>query len=353
MRSDQVSVRAQAIGAVDEEDASSPISGAGPNADKPRLKGLTKLYKAWPSRNTFFLRGIMIMGSEEECPVFPGYGWAWANCCNWSCILGPFFIYFVFTVPYYWKSLMILPVLALFLFVLTVSFLLLTCCSDPGIIPRRSVILATQSEEHLTQVLGYNPLGVGTPVRKKGIDCERMVPHELVRKGYVWCHTCEIVRPPRSSHCSECDNCVLRFDHHCPFVNNCVGQRNYHFFMGFTTSLCLLALVVLPSLAWFFMQVTERRWDEGTSSVENTPVKRYAIIAIAGILGIGACLLCGLWSYHLYLISQGKTTKEHLKGRKPIEGLTDEPTFCAPRGPQLFDQFALIALPLPTDARAS
>merc|ERR1712061_461925 len=79
-----------------------------------------------------------------------------------------------------------------------------------------------------------------------------------------------------------------------------------------------------------------------SSGIDLAPVVVYGLIAIACLAGLGALLLMGLWTYHLFLISQGKTTKEHLKGRKPIKGLHDEPTIFAPRGPQLFNQFALV-----------
>lgn len=47
------------------------------------------------------------------------------------------------------------------------------------------------------------------------------------------CSTCKIDKPPRSKHCAMCGFCVEKFDHHCVWINQCVGLHNYKYFLSF------------------------------------------------------------------------------------------------------------------------
>jgi hypothetical protein len=61
------------------------------------------------------------------------------------------------------------------------------------------------------------------------------------------CDKCYIVRVPRVHHCSVCRGCVLKMDHHCPWINNCVGHFNQKFFIQFCSYCfwgCLDSLIV-------------------------------------------------------------------------------------------------------------
>lgn len=53
------------------------------------------------------------------------------------------------------------------------------------------------------------------------------------------CPECEVIRTSRSRHCNICNKCVNRFDHHCPWINNCVGAGNHGWFYLYILSTLL------------------------------------------------------------------------------------------------------------------
>jgi len=303
--------------------------------DRPKKS----LWSVWPSRNKFFCKGLLMTGGETELGITEN--WSVPNLCVWTCILAPCSLYFIWVFPHLIRQgCFAMPAATLAVFLMATGFLLATCCSDPGIIPRREVILATDTMGKLEGQLGFDCLATEC-VPLDGRNGGRNLPADLTSRGYRWCRTCRIIRPPRASHCPDCDNCVLRYDHHCPFVNNCIGQRNYHFFFGFVTSVLCLALLVLPVLFWFLNSDDFEVAVDAMTHVSSGMLQPvfYTLIACGSLIGIASVLSLLLWFYHVFLITTRRTTKEF---RRDIANVAEEPTLCAERGPRLFDPWALI-----------
>jgi len=66
------------------------------------------------------------------------------------------------------------------------------------------------------------------------------------------CPDCEVIRTPRSRHCGICDQCVERYDHHCPWLNTCVGVGNHTIFIFFIFFLMITLghILALTSYSW-------------------------------------------------------------------------------------------------------
>ncbi|KAI1291568.1 hypothetical protein EDD11_008849 [Mortierella claussenii] len=95
------------------------------------------------------------------------------------------------------------------------------------------------------------------------------------RDGRVrWCEICKIVKPDRCHHCSECNSCVLRMDHHCPWVNRCIGFGNYKYFYLFILYGSISAVWVVASMIPVLLQVlrkcraSDAPWGKKNSTVD-------------------------------------------------------------------------------------
>lgn len=98
-------------------------------------------------------------------------------------------------------------------------FLVLTSGRDPGIVPRNL---------HPPEPEGYDE-SIHTDAPQLRLPRTKDVHLNGVTFRLKYCNTCMLYRSPRCSHCSICNNCIERFDHHCPFIGQCIGLvSEYH-----------------------------------------------------------------------------------------------------------------------------
>ncbi|KAL4506475.1 hypothetical protein ABPG72_000046 [Tetrahymena utriculariae] len=124
--------------------------------------------------------------------------------------------------------------------------------------------------------------------------------------GRKYCVTCKIFRPPRSSHCTYCDCCVEVFDHHCKFVNNCIGKHNYKYFFSF---LSLLKFTFLLQLISEILYLINKSFN---SSQLNTTQIVFGIIYIL-IIFLSWLYVLYLWGFHVFIQYRQLTTREQLR----------------------------------------
>ncbi|CAF1127942.1 unnamed protein product [Adineta steineri] len=202
----------------------------------------------------------------------------------WSLLIVLSTIYFIFICPWItnhlWKYIPLIQGLIL-LFVIENFFL--ATFTDPGRYSRAPPDENDDSETTFHKTVEIH----GTQCRMK------------------WCQTCGFYRPPRCSHCSVCDFCIDTFDHHCPWLNNCVGRRNYRYFICFLLSVLFHMYVVISFCIYYLLKN-----HENLSNL-NTIISIILIIFIILLtIPIG-----GLTAFHFMLIIRGRTTNEQVTGK--------------------------------------
>lgn len=132
------------------------------------------------------------------------------------------------------------------------------------------------------------------------------------------CKKCNIPRPERAKHCKTCNTCILKFDHHCPWIANCVGiynQKNFLQFLFFATMGDFIAFVCfLPKLLDINLKVKSNSKDISTILYlmsDKLFLLLATLLSVAMVIAIGF-----LFTVQLGLILNNITTVE----TKVLEG---------------------------------
>ncbi|XP_070620378.1 palmitoyltransferase ZDHHC18 isoform X2 [Erythrolamprus reginae] len=266
-----------------------PSSAAASNAPVTLAPRPRRKWEVFPGRNRFYCGGRLMLARHSS--VF---------LLTLGLIVVTSGLFFAFDCPFLAHNLtMAIPIIAGILFFFVISCLLQTSFRDPGILPRATPSEAADLEKWIDN------LGTST-YRPPARTMEVVINKYMVKLKY--CYTCKMFRPPRTSHCSVCDNCVERFDHHCPWVGNCVGKRNYRFFYAFILSLSFLTAFIFACVITHL--ALRSQGNDFITVLKTTPASLLELV----ICFFSVWSIFGLSGFHTYLIASNLTTNEDLKG---------------------------------------
>ena len=198
-------------------------------------------------------------------------------------------ILYIFTMLKIFSSSSItLAIITIVFYIPIITFLFIGACSDPGLVERNNEYAFYDNRK---SVIKMNIKG------------------HMANLNY--CYTCFHFRPPRTSHCAECDNCVENFDHHCLWLGTCVGKRNYKYFFYLLSLTSVLCFMVVISSVIFLIEFFKNYFKEKDNDI-------LLIIICLCVVGFTALMfllffLIKLLFLHTYLVSAGLNFYEFIK----------------------------------------
>ena len=289
------------------------MSGDGPSAEvcgpewEWRSYGQL-LYEGWHGTHRFFLGGRIMTGPSPR-----------GLLCSWAALTVPVLLYLGFVEPF---------VAGRTSYMSTVLAVVLICCSEyaflrtgtvePGICPPRAGSYSVDRDAYST-----SKYPTKRPPRTQRFVVAGSPGLGVVRLKY--CESCNIFQPPRTTHCMVCNVCIMRFDHHCPWMGTCIGRRNYRYFCGFMVSGTLLILLVI-TMCVIQLVLLSGEFAAGTHAANNFTAVGSQGDAFGLAIGQAPMALLliiysfftsffvvGLLIFHTYLSCTDQTTFEQIK----------------------------------------
>jgi hypothetical protein len=228
--------------------------------------------------------------------------------CNLFCVTGSkyyhiFYAIGLISIPYVGLLIILIKahnlisitfiiIISSLLYIFQIINVILGCSTDPGILPRQG------KDFYYT---------TNKPLQRKVIG-----GHYIM---LTYCYSCSLYRPPRTSHCSVCDNCVERFDHHCIWLGTCIGKRNYKFFYFLITSLFINGIIQI--IYGLYYLIIESKKYKNKEKGNLLIIIGFSCLVFYNILFI-VFFLGKLVFIHTFLLFKNMTFYEYVKEKLDI-----------------------------------
>ena len=132
-------------------------------------------------------------------------------------------------------------------------------------------------------------------------------------RNYPICLICCSNIHSTSKHCKTCDKCIKNFDHHCNWLNNCVGKYNYGYFYLLVFIIIFYCLIISSCGLFLFFKADKQRKKN----------YKLILIIIGSLINFVISLnFISLFSFHSYFIYKGITTYEYIL-RKEVKNSSE------------------------------
>merc|ERR1719446_298492 len=159
----------------------------------------------------------------------------------------------------------------------------------------------------------YDHEGIKEPAQLQGINLQEL-KKSGERRSCKWCGK---YKPDRCHHCRVCRTCILKMDHHCPWIYNCVGYFNYKYFF----LLLLYSVIDLHFIAWTMSDSVIRSWDI------DAPFATMFFLLFGETLSIFlGILISAFFVFHCWLMSKAMTTIEFCEKKMAKSGDSQDAT---------------------------